>query len=137
MPRRGITKQVLCFDCADERPTNGSKTSLPVSTAAAQRPPAVPVLGQRLGIFPGNTPHRGNPRGNSLRQTAKVRDNSRPAPASNSPIPQNLCRNLKRNLHRKLRQRPTSYSVGKNENLSTAVNRLFLWTSPTKNYILR
>jgi hypothetical protein len=51
-----------------------------------------------LGKFPGNPPHRGNLRGNSHSRTAKARDNSRPAPSSNSPIPQNLRRNLKRKI---------------------------------------
>lgn len=72
------------------------KKSLPVSTAAALRPLAIPFLGQRLGKFLGNSPHRGNPWGNSCSQTAKARDNSRPAPTPNSPIPQNLRRNLKK-----------------------------------------
>ena len=70
-----------------------SKTSLPFSSALSQPPLALPILGQGLGKSPENPPHRGNPRGNSHSQTAKARDNSRPAPAPNSPVavPEILC----------------------------------------------
>ncbi len=106
MARRGITKRVLSFDRADETPTNGSKTSLLVSATAAQRPPALPILVQRLGKPPENSLHRGNLQGNSHSQTVKARDTSRPAPAPNSPIPQNPRRNLKKKSPPQIQQLP-------------------------------
>ena len=92
-----------------------SKTSFPVSSALPQPPLALPILGQGLGKSPENPPHRGNPRGNSHSQTAKARDNSRPAPTPNSPIPQNLRRNLKRKTRPKIGSQPPSYPVGETE----------------------